>query len=43
MHNNPPAGIIISLPIHRGQSGIACNPYIPSNIGNLVIGYLYIR
>ena len=42
MHNNHPAGIVISLPIYRGQGGIACNPNIPSNISNLLIGYFYI-
>lgn len=42
MHHKPPAVIIISLPVHRIHSGVACNPYISSNIGNLVIRYLYI-
>lgn len=39
MYYNPPAGIAISLPIHRAHGIVTCNPHISGQIANLVIWY----
>ena len=42
MHNDSPAGIAISLSIHRAHGIVTCDPHIPGQIANFIIRYRYI-